>query len=167
MSLRTQLQQGNRQSGPQGTGKTSNQQQSNKLKTMKIDMNLKFEKEITIKKEIYEGDMKNEDLAFKLFSKQLFLSKNKNKGQTAAIQAVETEVQRIKEEIDANTAIKNSLSRQLQEMEATRTKLLEDYQQETIQQEIEAIDVQYNQHLLNLKHIDFKRKENRADFHIK
>ena len=32
-----------------------------------------------------------------------------------------------------NTAIKNSLSRQLQEMEATRTKLLEDYQQETIQ----------------------------------
>jgi len=52
---------------------------------MKIDMNLKFEKEITIKKDIYEGDMRNEDLAFKLFSKQLFLSKNKNKGQTAAI----------------------------------------------------------------------------------
>jgi hypothetical protein len=27
--------------------------------------------------------------------------------------------------------------------------------------------VQYNQHLLNLKQIDFKRKENRAEFHIK
>jgi hypothetical protein len=46
---------------------------------MKIDMNLKFEREITIKKEIYEFDMRNEDLAFKLFSKQLFVSKNKNK----------------------------------------------------------------------------------------
>lgn len=46
---------------------------------MKIDMNLKFEREITIKKEIYEFDMRNEDLAFKLFSKQLYVSKNKNK----------------------------------------------------------------------------------------
>ena len=45
--------------------------------------------------------------------------------------------------------------------------MLEDYQQETLQQEIEAIDVQYNQHLLNMKQIDIKRKENRAEFHIK
>jgi len=36
-----------------------------------------------------------------------------------------------------------------------------------IEYEIEALDVLYNQHLLNLKQIDFKRKENRADFHIK
>lgn len=50
---------------------------------MKIDMNLQFEKEITIKKEIYELDLKNEDLAFKIFSKQMFMSKNKNKGQAA------------------------------------------------------------------------------------
>ena len=33
--------------------------------------------------------------------------------------------------------------------------------------EIEALDVIYNQHLLNLKQIDIKRKENRAEFHIK
>ncbi len=46
-----------------------NQAAQNKLKAMKIDMNVKFEKEITIKKEIYEFDMRNEDLAFKLFSK--------------------------------------------------------------------------------------------------
>jgi hypothetical protein len=46
-----------------------NPQQSNKLKTMKIDMNMKFEREIMVKKDIYECDMKNEDLAFKLFSK--------------------------------------------------------------------------------------------------
>ena len=46
---------------------------------MKIEMNLKFEKEILVKKEIYECDLKNEDLAFKLFSKQLFISKNKGK----------------------------------------------------------------------------------------
>ena len=36
---------------------------------MKIDMNMQFEKEVTIKKDIYEIDMKNEDVAFKLFSK--------------------------------------------------------------------------------------------------
>ena len=36
-----------------------------------------------------------------------------------------------------------------------------------IEYEVEALDVIYNQHLLNLKSIDFKRKENRADFHIK
>jgi hypothetical protein len=36
---------------------------------MKIEMNLQFEKEVTIKKDIYELDMKNEDIAFKLFSK--------------------------------------------------------------------------------------------------
>lgn len=47
---------------------------------MKIDMNLQFEREVTYKKEIYELDMKNEDLAFKLFSKQFNLTKNKNKG---------------------------------------------------------------------------------------
>ena len=42
-------------------------------------MNLQFEKEVIIKKDIYEFDMKNEDLAFKLFSKQLVLTKSKNK----------------------------------------------------------------------------------------
>ena len=55
-------------------------QAHNKLRAMKIDMNLQFEKEITMKKEIYEIDMKNEDLAFKLFSKQMFLQKNRNTG---------------------------------------------------------------------------------------
>lgn len=45
--------------------------------------------------------------------------------------------------------------------------MVEEYQQEMLQYEIEAIDVLYNQHLLNLKQIDIKRKENRADFHIK
>ena len=36
-----------------------------------------------------------------------------------------------------------------------------------LEYEIETIDVIYNQHLLNLKQIDIKRKENRAEFHIK
>lgn len=50
---------------------------------MKIEMNLQFEKEVTVKKDIYEVDMRNEDLAFKLFSKQLYITKNKNKGVVA------------------------------------------------------------------------------------
>ena len=43
-------------------------------------MNMQFEREVIIKKEIYELDMKNEDLAFKLFAKQLNMTKLKNKG---------------------------------------------------------------------------------------
>ena len=70
---------------------------------MKIDMNMKFEREITIKKEIYEFDMRNEDLAFKLFSKQLFLSKNKNKQGTSAVTSVESEISKLKEDIESNT----------------------------------------------------------------
>ena len=87
---------------------------------------MKFEKEITIKKEIYECDMKNEDLAFKLFSKQLVITKNKNKGQSLG--GVEAEVARLKEEIDNTASTKAKLSKQLQEMEAQRTKMIEDYQ---------------------------------------
>lgn len=108
---------------------------------MKIDMNLKFEKEITIKKEIYEADMRNEDLAFKLFSKQLFLSKNKNKAAQGALQQIEHEVLKIKEEIELNTSKKNMLNKQLTEMEQERTKMIEEYQSEMLQQEIEQIDV--------------------------
>lgn len=134
---------------------------------MKIDMNLKFEREITIKKEIYEFDMRNEDLAFKLFSKQLFVSKNKNKQGTQVYTQVENEITKLKEDIEGNSQKKNQLTKQLTDMEQQRNKMIEDYQQEMLQQEIEQIDVQYNQHLLNLKQIDFKRKENRAEFHIK
>lgn len=99
---------------------------------MKIDLNLKFEKEITIKKEIYECDMKNEDLAFKLFSKQMFLTKNKNKAVQGALAGVEGEIAKIKEEIEGNTQKKGILNKQLQEMEANRNKQIEDYQSEML-----------------------------------
>lgn len=99
---------------------------------MKIDMNMKFEREIMAKKEIYECDMRNEDLAFKLFSKQLFLTKNKNKAVQGALNGVEAEISKIKEEIEANTGKKTQLNRQLHEMEAHRSKMLEDYQQELL-----------------------------------
>jgi hypothetical protein len=67
---------------------------------MKIDMNMQFEREVTIKKDIYELDMKNEDLAFKLFGKQLTLTKAKNKGMNT--QQIEMEVSNLKSEIDNN-----------------------------------------------------------------
>ena len=84
---------------------------------MKIDMNLKFEREITIKKEIYEFDMRNEDLAFKLFSKQLFVSKNKNKQGTQVYTQVENEIVKLKEDIEGNSQKKTHLTKQLTEME--------------------------------------------------
>jgi len=46
-----------------------NQQSQQKLNKMKIDMNMQFEREVMVKKEIYEIDMMSEDFAFKLFSK--------------------------------------------------------------------------------------------------
>lgn len=55
---------------------------------------------MTIKKDIYELDMKNEDLAFKLFGKQLNLTKAKNKGFNT--QQIESEVSNLKQEIDSN-----------------------------------------------------------------
>jgi hypothetical protein len=95
---------------------------------MKIEMNLKFEKEIIIKKEIYECDMKNEDLAFKLFSKQLYITKNKSKpGQSTAVNTIESEVLRIKEEIEQYTSQKQQLNQKLTFLEQERTKMLEDY----------------------------------------
>ena len=106
LSLRNQLGNGSSNIGipRHSVGQKNNITGNNKLKTMKIDMNLKFEKEIMIKKEIYECDMKNEDLAFKLFSKQLIISKNKNKGGGQMVQQVEQEVLRLKEEIEGTTA---------------------------------------------------------------
>lgn len=97
---------------------------------MKIEMNMQFEKEITIKKDIYEVDMKNEDLAFKLFSKQLYLTKNKNKGN--ANSSVEQEILKLKQEIEQNALQKQQLNRKLTELETMRTKMLDDYQQEML-----------------------------------
>jgi hypothetical protein len=36
-----------------------------------------------------------------------------------------------------------------------------------LETEINSLDVMYNNHMMNIKQIDYKRKENRADFHIK
>jgi hypothetical protein len=69
---------------------------------MKIEMNLQFEKEVIIKKEIYELDMKNEDYAFKLFSKQLLLTKAKNKSNNQNVQQLDQEIKQLKSEIDQN-----------------------------------------------------------------
>jgi hypothetical protein len=63
-------------------------------------MNLQFTKEVTMKKDIYELDMKNEDLAFRLFSKQLQVTKNRNKG--LSIQQIEQEAKDLKAEIESN-----------------------------------------------------------------
>ena len=78
-----------------------------------------------IKKDIYELDMKNEDLAFKLFSKQLALTKNKNKGLNTQLQ--ENESLALKQEIDSNYHAKAMLQRQLTDLENLRKKMLDDY----------------------------------------
>jgi hypothetical protein len=96
---------------------------------MKIDMNIQFEKEVTIKKEIYELDMKNEDLAFKLFSKQMLLTKNKGKAPQATSQQIEQEVKSLKGEIDINHQQKAVLNERLVDLENQREKMIEDYQQ--------------------------------------
>ena len=112
------------------------------MRAIKIEMNMQFEREVMVKKEIYEIDMKNEDTAFKLFSQQLNLTKAKNKGHPTAL--IEQEVQTLKREIELNYTKKAALQRQLADLEKDRNKHLEDFQQETLEQEIEALDVLYN-----------------------
>ena len=97
----------------------------------------------------------------------MLLTKNKGKVSAASYQQIEQEVKSLKGEIEINHQQRAVLNERLTELENHREKMLEEYQQQMLQYEIEAIDVLYNQHLLNLKQIDINRKENRADFHIK
>lgn len=88
-------------------------------------MNLQFTKEVTIKKDIYELDMKNEDLAFKLFSKQLQVTKNRNKG--LSFQQIEQEAKDLKSEIESNYRQKAHFSQTLAELESQRERRVEEY----------------------------------------
>lgn len=88
--------------------------------------------------------MKNEDLAFKLFSKQMLLTKNKGKVSNASYQQIEQEVKSLKGEIEINGQQKVVLNERLIDLENQREKMIEDYQQQMLQYEIEAIDVLYN-----------------------
>ena len=53
------------------------QQGSNRLRQAKIDVTGWFEKEVMVKKEVIEVDRRNEELAFRLFSKQMEAQKYK------------------------------------------------------------------------------------------
>jgi len=93
---------------------------------MKIELNIRFEKEVMLKKEIYELDMQNEDLAFKLFHQQLLYTKTKNKGLSCS--QIEAEIRVLKHQIEENYNQKSSLARQLGDLEVQREKALEEIQ---------------------------------------
>ena len=57
------------------------------------------------------------------------------------------------------------IQNKLEKLEDHRTELLYNFRSEI--DEGEAVDALYNQHLLNLKDIEFVRKEKQAEFHIK
>lgn len=57
------------------------------------------------------------------------------------------------------------IQNKLEKLEDHRTELLYNFRNEI--DEGEAVDALYNQHLLNLKDIEFVRKEKQAEFHIK
>jgi hypothetical protein len=61
--------------------------------------------------------MKNEDLAFKLFSKQMLLTKNKGKVSNASYQQIEQEVKSLKGEIEINGQQKVVLNERLIDLE--------------------------------------------------
>lgn len=76
-----------------------------------MELNIRFEQEVTLKKEVYEIDLKSEDLAFQLFSKQLNHTKAKNKGQD--IKLYDNEMKGIRDQIEQNAKQKIYLTEKI------------------------------------------------------
>lgn len=81
------------------------------------------------------------------------------------IETLKNQINKLKEEIGQNTHHKVSLQKKLIKLEKERDEMLYNFRSEI--DEDNSVDVLYNQHLLNLKDIEYARKEKQAEFHIK
>ncbi len=113
-NLRSQLSHGGVLSQPS----VNSSPEKTNLKHAKIEMHLQFEKEVTLKKEICELDVKNEDIAFQLFSKQLALTKANNKGLNSP--ELDNQTRILKSMILVNAEEKRKLQRNLGDLEKQR-----------------------------------------------
>jgi chromosome segregation ATPase len=81
------------------------------------------------------------------------------------ISKLKDEIKELRHHIDQNTQHKRSLQTKLERLEKERDEMLYSFRSEL--ENDNSVDVMYNQHLLNLKDIEFARKEKQAEFHIK
>jgi hypothetical protein len=126
-----------------------------------------FEKEAIHKKKILECDKENERLAFDLFGKELVVRKlmKNDEVDPREISDVRSEINTLRSHIDKNTQQKRNLQRKLDSLGKIRDEMLYNFRNEM--EDSDHVDAMYNHHLLNLKNIEFARKEKQAEYHIK
>jgi hypothetical protein len=81
------------------------------------------------------------------------------------ISNVRSEINTLRSHIDKNTQQKRNLQRKLDSLEKIRDEMLYNFRNEM--EDSDHVDAMYNHHLLNLKNIEFARKEKQAEYHIK
>ena len=86
-------------------------QSEEELAKLQIELTEHFEQEFLLKKDIYEIDRKNEDMAFQLFNRQMQLTKNKHKGLNCA--SIKSEILNLKRQIEENQIQKANQSKNL------------------------------------------------------
>ena len=134
------------------------------LKKKQLEMNIHFEKEATIRKKILELEKETEQLAFNLFRKELDIKKIDSSDRNK-IEEEKGGVQLIRNQIDQNNIETQDLQEQLEKLERERSSMLRSMKNDLDTNN--SIEAMYNQHLLNLKDMEFLRKEKQAQFHIK
>lgn len=154
---------------PQSAGtpnKNPNVKQA-ELKKKQLDMSVHFEREATHKKKILEWDKENEKLAFKLFGNELQVRKllKDESSDPVLIAHIKEENEQLKVQIEENSNYKRSLQSQVEKLEKDRDEMLFNFRSELHGDN--SVDAIYNQHLLNIKDIEYARKEKQAEFHIK
>ena len=154
---------------PSGTPKHEGNSVANSaaMKKKQLDLNVHFEKEAIHKKKILECDKENEKLAFDLFGKELKVRKlmKFEEVDSSEVSSLKKGIKELRTQIDQNTHHKKTLQKKLEKLEKDRDEKLYNFRNEM--EDSNSVDVMYNQHLLNLKDIEFARKEKQAEFHIK
>ena len=146
---------------PQSAGtpnKQSNLKQA-ELKKKQLDMSVHFEREAIHKKKILEWDKENEKLAFQLFGKELQIRKllKDESNDPVLIAHLKEEIEQIKSKIDETSGYKQSLQSQVEKLEKDRDEMLYNFRNELHGDN--SVDALLNQHLLNIKDIEYERKE--------
>ena len=137
------------------------------LKQKQLNMGIHFEKEATIRKQLLELERDNENQAFDMFRKEMDIRKmeKSDNPDTSMIESNREELHEIKYQIEENSHEMSRLQDKLAKLEKDRKSML--IGMKTDLDTNDSVEAVYNQHLLNLKDMEFVRKEKQAQFHIK
>jgi hypothetical protein len=149
---------------------------SEKIKKMKLRLNIHFEKELKVKKKIFELEQSNENLGFVLFSKQLQLSKRNHQVQVGGQSVDNPEFIKIRKElqvtlksIDENTRKIKGHLQNLQRLEQEREKYIKAIQKEMLNTSVdqEAFKLVYGNALASLIQVDYDRNNAYARYQLR